>query len=226
MITEVMGFLIIVGTVIVVLVRRKLQKAEEENPVVLEASSKRLREELEQSADEIIARMGVHIDRLERLIREADKKTALLQQQLDASRAVLSALSAQEADSTVSFASTLQKSIAAEAAAEQQTQPVVPMQEAAVGAVAVPTQPTTAVTHEQELPLREAAAVSIDTGVPAQAAVEDMESPEALEADSEAAMLRAQELLQMGCSTEQISKETNLGRGAIELMRQMRRVRK
>ena len=34
----------------------------------------------------------------------------------------------------------------------------------------------------------------------------------------EDSMLRAQELLQMGCSTEQISKETNLGRGAIELM--------
>ena len=72
MITEIMGFLIIVGTIIVVLVRRQMQKTAEDDPVVLEASATRLREELEQSADEIIARMGAHIDRLESLIREAD----------------------------------------------------------------------------------------------------------------------------------------------------------
>ena len=66
------------------------------------------------------------------------------------------------------------------------------------------------------------AAPSVPVVTPAESVAEELQAEE----PSDDAMLRAQELLQMGCSTEQISKETNLGRGAIELMRQMRRVRR
>ncbi|ORU00373.1 hypothetical protein D081_0896 [Anaerovibrio sp. JC8] len=82
MTTEILGFIIIVGAIIVFLARRQLQKAEDD-PDVMEASAGRLRYELEQSADEIINRMAGHIDHLESLLREADYKTEILQQRID-----------------------------------------------------------------------------------------------------------------------------------------------
>lgn len=82
MTTEILGFIIIIGAVLVFAARRHIQKAEDD-PEVLEASTGRLRYELEQSADEIISRMTEHIDRLERLLREADYKAELLQNKLD-----------------------------------------------------------------------------------------------------------------------------------------------
>lgn len=82
MTTEILGFIIIIGAVLVFVARRYIQKAEDD-PEVLEASTGRLRYELEQSADEIISRMTEHIDRLERLLREADYKAELLQNKLD-----------------------------------------------------------------------------------------------------------------------------------------------
>jgi hypothetical protein len=77
MTTEILGFIIIVGAIIVLLARRQLQKVEED-PEVMEASAGRLRYELEQSADEIINRMAGHIDHLEGLLREADYKAEML----------------------------------------------------------------------------------------------------------------------------------------------------
>lgn len=82
MTTEILGFIIIIGAVIVYMARRQLQKVEDD-PEVLEASAGRLRYELEQSADEIIDRMASHIDHLERLLKEADYKSELLQRRLD-----------------------------------------------------------------------------------------------------------------------------------------------
>ena len=82
MTTEILGFIIILGAVIVLLARQHLNKSEDD-PEVLEAATGRLRYELEQSADEIINRMTEHIDRLERMLREADYKSELLQQKID-----------------------------------------------------------------------------------------------------------------------------------------------
>ena len=82
MTTEVLGFIIILGAVIVLLARQHLNKSEDD-PEVLEAATGRLRYELEQSADEIINRMTEHVDRLERMLREADYKAELLQQKID-----------------------------------------------------------------------------------------------------------------------------------------------
>ena len=65
MTTEILGFIIILGAVIVLLARQHLNKSEDD-PEVLEAATGRLRYELEQSADEIINRMTEHVDRLER----------------------------------------------------------------------------------------------------------------------------------------------------------------
>lgn len=81
MTTEILGFIIIVGAVIVLAARHQLNKAEDD-PEVLEAATGRLRYELEQSADEIISRMTEHVDRLERLLREADYKAEVLQERI------------------------------------------------------------------------------------------------------------------------------------------------
>ncbi len=82
MTTEILGFIIILGAVIVLLARQHFYKSEDD-PEVLEAATGRLRYELEQSADEIINRMTEHVDRLERMLREADYKAELLQQKID-----------------------------------------------------------------------------------------------------------------------------------------------
>ena len=79
--TEILGFIIIAGAVIVLAARHQLNKAEDD-PEVLEAATGRLRYELEQSADEIISRMTEHVDRLERLLREADYKAEVLQERI------------------------------------------------------------------------------------------------------------------------------------------------
>ena len=81
MTTEILGFIIIVGAVIVLLARRQMQKADEDVEAV-EVSADRLRRELEQSADEIIGRMAGHIDHLEKLLREADYKTDILERRI------------------------------------------------------------------------------------------------------------------------------------------------
>ncbi len=81
MTTEILGFIIIVGAVIVLFARRQMQKADEDVEA-LEVSADRLRRELEQAADEIIGRMSGHIDHLEKLLREADYKTDILERRI------------------------------------------------------------------------------------------------------------------------------------------------
>lgn len=81
MTTEILGFIIIAGAVIVLVARHQLSRAEDD-PEVLEAATGCLRYELEQSADEIISRMTEHVDRLERLLREADYKAEVLQERI------------------------------------------------------------------------------------------------------------------------------------------------
>ncbi|MCR5176739.1 MAG: hypothetical protein K6C05_07780 [Anaerovibrio sp.] len=82
MTTEILGFIIIVGAIIVLLAKRQLQKADDD-PEVIEASAGRLRYELEQSADEIISRMAGHIDHLEKLLKEADSKSRQLERRIN-----------------------------------------------------------------------------------------------------------------------------------------------
>ena len=82
MMTEVFGFLIIIGAILAFAFREQLRSGGKPRPKVDEGtfavSAYRLRSEMEQSGNEIIARMDEHIDRLEKLIVEADKRTAML----------------------------------------------------------------------------------------------------------------------------------------------------
>ncbi|MBQ3864057.1 MAG: hypothetical protein II790_08485, partial [Schwartzia sp.] len=79
--TEILGFFIILGALVLVLLRRndwlKLITGETQQSRFddVEEASAKLRYELQHSADQIIERMGSHIDRLERLIVEADRRS-------------------------------------------------------------------------------------------------------------------------------------------------------
>ncbi len=88
MATEILGFLIIVGILIVFIVRRDLwngsassSKAEE-----VEEASVKMRLQMEHSADAIITRMESHIHQLENLVAAADERARVLEQQLAAVR--------------------------------------------------------------------------------------------------------------------------------------------
>jgi len=86
--TEILGFFIILGALVLVLLRRndwlKLITGETQQSRLddVEEASAKLRYELQHSADQIIERMGSHIDRLERLIVEADRRSGELEEQL------------------------------------------------------------------------------------------------------------------------------------------------
>ena len=88
-ITEMLGFFIILGVLVVVVLRHQIwpntegsrEKAEE-----VKEASLRMKREMERSADEIIERMGEHIDRLEHLVEEADQRAKTLEEQIAALR--------------------------------------------------------------------------------------------------------------------------------------------
>ena len=63
MVTEIMGFLIIVGALFIVIVRRQMQKRLEK-PEQIHASVADLQSELENAGNSIVERIGTQVDRL------------------------------------------------------------------------------------------------------------------------------------------------------------------
>jgi hypothetical protein len=81
MFTEVIGFLIIIGVMIVVIIRRQFfNKQLEKNNFGTAANQ--MQQQLEETADQIVERIGSQIDRLEFLIQAADDKIIQLDQKL------------------------------------------------------------------------------------------------------------------------------------------------
>ena len=191
MITEILGFLIIAGTILVLVVRRRMHPVEKLDVREVEDSAERLRYELEQSADEIISRMGTHMDRLEQLIAEADRRIEALDARAAARK---QEEEVPERADVENFSRLLRETMAsAETAAMQRPQPVREMQ-----------------SFQQE------------AVVPEEEVSQAMDAPATMERElPETNAERVRELLQQGLSNEEIAKETNMGRGAIELMRQM-----
>jgi len=163
MYTEVLGFLIIVGALVVLVIRRQMKPTEERQTA---DAAEQMRLELERSADEIIARMGEHMDHLEALIAEADKRIALLDH-----RAAEPPNGQSDTDFSRLLADSLQQ--------------------------------------EEETAGAAAAESFAEAAVPAESSEPDT------------SFARARELLQQGAPAEEIARETNIGRGAIELLRQM-----
>lgn len=84
MITEILGALIVLGAVLVLVMRRLLQKGGGKTQESVEASSARLRYEIERSGDAVIGRMQIHVERLERLLAEANAQKTALDERLSA----------------------------------------------------------------------------------------------------------------------------------------------
>ena len=226
MTTEFFSVIIVIGAIIVWFARRQLMKARQEeisnNPEALKADTGRLRDELEQSADEIIDRMAKHIDRLEGLIKEADRKAKILQDRIDYLEASGGRKTDEGDDSDAAFSAILEESIYQEN--------MRPRGEA---------EATADLDADTEL---NDESYSIDISSEADSESYSMEIPEdQLEAyimsrkadeipdrpveslvdkayDTRENSAKAQELLERGVSAEEISRKTNLGIGAVTLM--------
>ena len=226
MTTEFFSVIIVIGAIIVWFARRQLIKARQEeisnNPEALKADTGRLRDELEQSADEIIDRMAKHIDRLEGLIKEADRKAKLLQDRIDYLEASGGRKKDEGDNQDAAFAAILEESIYQEN--------MRPRREA---------EATADLDADTEL---NDESYSIDISSEADSESYSMEIPEdQLEAyimsrkadeipdrpveslvdkayDTRENSAKAQELLERGVSAEEISRKTNLGIGAVTLM--------
>lgn len=226
MTTEFFSVIIVIGAIIVWFARRQLMKARQEeisnNPEALKADTGRLRDELEQSADEIIDRMAKHIDRLEGLIKEADRKAKILQDRIDYLEASGGRKTDEGDNQDAAFAAILEESIYQEN--------MRPRGEA---------EATADLDADTEL---NDESYSIDISSEADSESYSMEIPEdQLEAyimsrkadeipdrpveslvdkayDTRENSAKAQELLERGVSAEEISRKTNLGIGAVTLM--------
>lgn len=84
MITEILGALIVLGAVLVLVMRHLLRKGKAKEKESVEVSASRLRYEIERSGDAVIGRMQIHVERLERLLAEANAEKAALDERLAA----------------------------------------------------------------------------------------------------------------------------------------------
>ena len=83
MITEALGALIIIGALLVLVVRYLSKKPQETIAAEeMRVSTDTLKAELARSGDEIIKRMGAHIEQLENLLRVTEDKTSRLETRL------------------------------------------------------------------------------------------------------------------------------------------------
>ena len=80
MMTEFIGFLIIIGALITVLIRRQTSSKHSEEDVF--GGSEQLRAQLEATGDQIIRRVEAEVDALETLLAKADAKILLLDEKL------------------------------------------------------------------------------------------------------------------------------------------------
>lgn len=90
MVTEYLGFLIIIGALLVFGVRwwSRRQPDEVQDIEEMRTSTDQLKAELERSADAVVSRMGSHIKHLEELIRQAEERNIRLETQLGEYRRV------------------------------------------------------------------------------------------------------------------------------------------
>jgi hypothetical protein len=185
MMTEFLGFLIIVGAILVVVFRHQFRKGtthDLQETGQLAISTDKFRRELERSGNEIIQRLDGHINRLEQLIVEADKRAAMLDARLhELDRMAPSELERTDAKE---FSQILRQS------------------------VDIADKDKTVLTFGPE-------ADKADREGQEQTVLKDVPLPDNPE------MIRVKGMIRQGCSDEEISRATNIGRNAIELMRQM-----
>ena len=246
MFPELFGFLIIAGALLVMVVRVISKRQQGVDTEELRTSTDQLKAELTRSADAVIARMSNHIQHLEELLRQADERnvrleagineykrlagemedrSAALNRELTEARKMVAALAAYQSVPLVppqpvtpmpavapmqrvdaqDFAEVLQNSMNRE-------EPAINAQQATGLAVAMTKRPEElAEVHDsapQEIPEDEEEKVE----PPQKSEPEKAISPNAA---------KAKALLRSGYSVEETARETGMGRGAIELLKEM-----
>ena len=246
MFPELFGFLIIAGALLVMVVRVISKRQQGVDTEELRASTEQLKAELTRSADAVIARMGNHIQHLENLLRQADERnvrletgiseykrlagemeerSAALNRELTEARKMIAELAAyqsvplvpQQPVMPMTSATPMQRVDAQDFAAVLQNsmnreEPAINAQQATGLAVAMTKRPEElAEVHDsapQEIPEDEEEKVE----PPQKSEPEKAISPNAA---------KAKALLRSGYSIEDTARETGMGRGAIELLREM-----
>ena len=189
--TEIFGFLIILGTLIIVILRWQMKKTSAGTKDAA-ASADQLCAELQKSADEIISRMGGQIDRLETLLVQADAKAVFLEEKISRMEELLQEAGQYAEDAEDTFPHTLRDMMAAE--------------------------DETAAAEEKE---EEHLAPDIKPDISAEAGAEQGRETIQVSAPLSDKAHKVREMLQAGHSIDEIARKLNMGRGAVELMRQM-----
>ena len=246
MFPELFGFLIIAGALLVMVVRVISKRQQGVDTEELRASTEQLKAELTRSADAVIACMGNHIQHLENLLRQADERnvrletgiseykrlagemeerSAALNRELTEARKMIAELAAyqsvplvpQQPVMPMTSATPMQRVDAQDFAAVLQNsmnreEPAINAQQATGLAVAMTKRPEElAEVHDsapQEIPEDEEEKVE----PPQKSEPEKAISPNAA---------KAKALLRSGYSIEDTARETGMGRGAIELLKEM-----
>ena len=246
MFPELFGFLIIAGALLVMVVRVISKRQQGVNTEELRTSTEQLKAELTRSADAVIARMSNHIQHLEELLRQADERNVRLEAGINEYKRLAGEM--EDRSAALNRELTEARKMIAELAAYQSV-PLVPPQPVIPMAAAAPMQRVDAQDFAEVLQNsmnREEPAINAQqaTGLAVAmtrrpedlAEVQDSAQQENLEAEEEQSeppktsepekaispnAAKAKALLRSGYSIEETARETGMGRGAIELLKEM-----
>ena len=230
--TYLMALLILVGAALVGLSkflqwRKQLPYRQKEEQEDIERSTLQFKQELERSGSEIIGRLGEHVERLEALIREADRRADTLDHRLTELHTLSQSLDAQTEE--------LRAAAAGAAAARGAALPA-PVERVDADDFTSVLRHSIARDEERQLEGRTAPATYRSSSEAIQHAAhlaqavhpkeaEDTTAPQGEESvqDTSASAAHVRALLLAGWSPADVARETGVGRGAIELMQEMMR---
>ena len=246
MFPELFGFLIIAGALLVMVVRVISKRQQGVDTEELRASTEQLKAELTRSADAVIARMGNHIQHLEDLLRQADERnvrletgiseykrlagemeerSAALNRELTEARKMIAELAAyqsvplvpQQPVMPMTSATPMQRVDAQDFAAVLQNsmnreEPAINAQQATALAVAMTKRPEEIPEVHDSAPQEFSEEEEEKSEPPQKSEPEKVISPNAA---------KAKALLRSGYSVEETARDTGMGRGAIELLKEM-----
>ncbi len=239
MVTEILGFLIILGAGLALLARWQMRKQPRREYADMQASTARLKAELEHSGEAIVQRMGSHVAQLEELIRQADERAAQLDsriadcRRLEAELELRSAELSQRAQQTVAAAQLA--STAAIAPQPVMSAPLATPAPERVDAQDFATVLQNSIAREERESMSmqgpahgQAAGLAAAVGTPlSMTPPERADEPETSDDAGEEAEIpaatRARALLMAGYSAEEAARETGLGQGAVQLIQEMNR---
>ncbi len=253
MVPEILGFLIIAGALLVLVVRYISQRQKGIDTEELRESTEQLKAELTRSADAVIGRMGNHIQHLESLLRQADERNVRMEAGINEYKRIAQELEDRSASLNQEL-SEARKTIAELKACQSMVPPQpAPMMNMVQAMPAVPVQERIdaqdfatvlqnsidraendipAINAQQAAGLAEAMnrrpeemgeflAVQEDETEDAEEKMVSKSQPREPEKPMSPNAAKARALLRSGYSVEDTARETGMGRGAIELLREM-----